>query len=104
MKEIKAFIRPEKLTKLAEHLKKENFGGFTIFEGEGAGNYSDPKTTFPSLKHPFLHNKIIKIELVCKKEKVAEIVKIIKEYAQTGESGDGLIYVVNVEQKIRIRD
>jgi nitrogen regulatory protein P-II 1 len=104
MKEVKAFIRPGKLTKLAEHLKKEKFCCFTVFEGEGVGNYSDPTTKFPSLKHPFLHNKIIKIELVCKKEEVTDIIKIIKDYAQTGESGDGLIYVVNVEQKIRIRD
>ena len=73
-KEVKAFIRPEKLNKLAEHLKKKKITCFTIFEGERAGNFSDSKTTFPSLKYPFLHNKIIKIEVVCKKEEVAEIV------------------------------
>lgn len=104
MKEIKAFIRPEKLNILAESLKKEQFCCFTVFEGEGVGNYTDPKTRFPSLKFPYLHNKVIKIEMVCKKEEVDSIVKIIKEHAQTGESGDGLIYVSNVEQKIKIRD
>ena len=104
MKEVKAFIRPEKLTKLAEHLKKENFCCFSIFEGEGVGNYSDPTTKFPSLKHPFLHNQIIKVEIVCNKEEVEDVVRVIKKYAHTGERGDGLIYVVNVEQKIRIRD
>jgi len=104
MKEIKAFIRPEKLNKLADHLKKEKFCCFTVFEGEGVGNYSDPKTKFPSLKHPFLHNKVVKIELVCDKEDVESIIKIIKDFAQTGDPGDGLIYVSNVEQKVRIRD
>ncbi|HHC78913.1 MAG TPA: P-II family nitrogen regulator [Flavobacteriia bacterium] len=104
MKEIKAFIRPEKLNKLAENLKKEQFCCFTVFEGEGVGNYADPVTKFPSLKFPYLHNKVIKVEIVCDKEEVAKIVKIIKKEAQTGKKGDGLIYVSNVEQKIRIRD
>ena len=104
MKEIKAFIRPEKLNALAESLKREQFCCFTVFEGEGVGNYADPKTRFPSLKFPFLHNKVIKIEMVCDKEDVSNIVKIIKNHAQTGESGDGLIYVSDVDQKIRIRD
>lgn len=104
MKEIKAFIRPEKLTVLAEHLKKEQFCCFTVFEGEGVGKYADPKTKFPSLKHPFLHNKVVKLEIVCNKEDVDNIIRIIKDYAQTGEPGDGLIYVSNVEQRIRIRD
>lgn len=104
MKEIKAFIRPKKLIEVAENLKKEKFCCFTVFEGEGMGDYTDPNTRFPSLKFPFLHNKIIKIELVCKKEDVNSIVKIIKEHAQTGEKGDGLICVSNVEQRIRIRD
>ena len=104
MKEIKAFIRPEKLNVLAESLKKEQFCCFTVFEGEGVGDYADPKTRFPSLKFPYLHNKVIKIEMVCNKEDVDRTVKIIKEHAQTGESGDGLIYVSHVERKIKIRD
>lgn len=104
MKEIKAFIRPEKLNKLAEHLKKEKFCCFTVFEGEGVGDYADPITKFPSLKHPFLHNKVVKIELVCDKEDVDSIIKIIKDFGQTGDRGDGLIYVSNVEKRIRIRD
>lgn len=104
MKEIKAFIRPERLNTLAESLKKEQFCCFTVFEGEGVGDYADPQTNFPSLKFPYLHNRVIKIEMVCNKEDVDRIIKIIKGHAQTGERGDGLIYVTNVEQKVRIRD
>jgi nitrogen regulatory protein P-II 1 len=104
MKEIKAFIRFEKLRKVAESLKKEKYCCFTVFEGEGVGDYSDPDISFPSLKFPFLHSKIIKIEIVCNKEEVDNIVSIIKREAKTGNSGDGLIYVCNVEKKIKIRD
>lgn len=104
MKEIKAFIRPERLIEVAKTLKKEHYCCFTVFEGEGVGDYIDHDTEFPSLKFPFLHNKVIKIEIVCEKEKVDEIVKTIRNSARTGKKGDGLIYVSNVENKIRIRD
>jgi len=103
MKEIKAFIRTEKLINVAKNLKKEKFFRFTVFEGEGVGNYADPETEFPSLKFPFLHNKVVKIEIVCEKEKVNNIIKIIRTFAHTGESGDGIIYISNVEQKIKIK-
>lgn len=104
MKEIKAFIRPEKLSTVTEHLKKIHFCCFTVIEGEGVGDYADPDTEFPSLNFPFLHNKIVKIELVCDKKDVDAIVNTIKKYAQTGHSGDGLIYISNVERKVRIRE
>lgn len=104
MKEIKAFIRPERLIDVAKNLKKEHYCCFTVFEGEGVGNFVDPETEFPSLKFPFLHNKVVKIEIVCEKERVDKIIGIIRKSAQTGKSGDGLIYVVNVENKVRIRD
>jgi len=103
MKEIKAFIRPEKLNKVAQNLKENKFCCFTVFEGEGVGNYADPETEFPSLKHPFLHNKVVKLEIVCKKENVDKILTIIRTFAHTGESGDGIIYVMDVEKKIKIK-
>jgi nitrogen regulatory protein P-II 1 len=103
MKEIKAFIRTDKLNRVAEQLKKNKFCCFTVFEGEGVGNYADPETEYPSLKFPFLHNKVIKLEIVCKKEKVNDIIKVIKTNAHTGESGDGIIYVMDVDQKIKIK-
>lgn len=104
MKEIKAFIRPEKLLDVTKNLKKEQFNCFTVFQGEGVGDYTDPDTEFPSLDFPFLHNKIVKIEIVCDKVHVDRIIKTIKTHAQTSRKGDGLIYVSNVESKIRIRD
>tara|TARA_R110002124_G_scaffold82675_2_gene217034 strand:- start:782 stop:1108 length:327 start_codon:yes stop_codon:yes gene_type:complete len=104
MKEIKAFIRKEKLNEVAKHLKKDQFCCFTVFEGEGVGDYTDEDTQFPSLKFPFLHNKVIKIEIVCNKEDVDKVIDTIREHAKTGKRGDGLIYVSNVEERIRIRD
>tara|TARA_R110002050_G_scaffold200990_2_gene336065 strand:- start:1037 stop:1183 length:147 start_codon:yes stop_codon:yes gene_type:complete len=46
MKEIKAFIRKEKPNEVAKHLKENQFCCFTVFEGEGVGDYIDPETEF----------------------------------------------------------
>jgi len=104
MKEIKAFIRPEKLNAVAQNLKKNKYCCFTVFEGEGVGNYADPEKEYPSLKFPYLHTKVIKLEIVCKKENANNIINIIKTFAHTGESGDGIIYIMDVEGKIKIKN
>lgn len=104
MKEIKAFIRPGKVSEVALNLQKSGFCCFTFFEGEGSGKYVDPKNEYPSLKHPYLHGKTTKLEIVCNASDKDAIISVIKSRAHTGRSGDGLIYVVDVENKIRIRD
>jgi nitrogen regulatory protein P-II 1 len=50
-----------------------------------------------------MHSKVIKMEIVCEKEDVDKIVNIIQVNARTGKSGDGLIYVSDVEKRIKIR-
>jgi len=64
MNEIKAFVRPQRLSEVVKHLRLEGFSSLSVFDGEGTGNYVDQENTWPSLKHPFLHCKISKIEIV----------------------------------------
>jgi len=94
MKEIKAFIQTTKVSAVALNLQKNEFSFFTYFKGNGPGKYADPKSEFPSLKHPYLLSKITKLELICDK----------KYEAQTGLSGDGLMYLVDASFKMRIRE
>lgn len=103
MKEIKAFIRKERLNEVAKNLKENQFCCFTVFEGEGVGDYIDPETEFPSLKFPFLHHKVVKIEIVSNDENVGKIINILMKHAQTGKSGDGLIYVGSLDYSVKIR-
>ena len=104
LKEIKAFIREKKLGEVAKYLKQDHFCCFTVFKREGVGDYVDPEEQFPSLRFPFLHQKIIKIEIVCNAMDVDTIIKVIREHAKTGKSGDGLIYVSSVDYSIKIRN
>lgn len=104
MKLVKAYIRPKRLQEVHRALTKAGHCCMTIVNDcEGTGNYSDPEERFPSLRHPFLHNKVAKIEIATSDENVADIIGIIREHASTGEKGDGLILVSPVEEAVKIR-
>lgn len=104
MKLVKAYIRPKRLQDAHHALKAAGHCCMTIVDDcEGTGNYSDPEKGMPSLKHPFLHNKISKIEIATTDENVPDIIRIIRETASTGEKGDGLILVSPVEEAVKVR-
>lgn len=104
MKEIKAIIRPFKLLEVAEALKKiEGLPGVTVSEIRGfgksrAGN-ADDKILYELVE--FVPR--IKLEVVVEDAMAAEVIKVIQKYSHTGHSGDGKIFVVNVEETIKIR-
>ena len=104
MKEIKAFIRPEKIKEVVSALRKAGHLSLTVFEGEGTGNYTDPGKNWPSLKLPFLHSKVVKLEMVCSDNDVNSISELIRTHGRTGKRGDGLIYVSDIQETMRIRE
>ncbi len=103
MKEIKAFVRPNRLTDIVNKLKEEGFLGLTVFEGEGTGRYSDNRKEWSSLSHPFSHSKIAKIEIVISDEKVNKAMQIIHENGKMGYPGDGIIYVSEVLEAVKVK-
>ena len=104
MKEIKAFIRPRRLQSVFKALKKEGFCCMTITDCEGTGNYSDPERDYPSLTYPFLHSKMAKLEMVIAADQEEKVVRVIRETGRTGDRGDGLIWVSEVNRVLRIRN
>jgi nitrogen regulatory protein P-II 1 len=104
MKEIKAFVRPGKIQEVVSNLRKAGHLSLTVFKGEGTGDYTDPDKEWPSLDLPFLHSKVIKLEIVCDNNDVNSIVELIRTHGRTGKSGDGLIYITDINETIRIRE
>ena len=104
MKEIKAIIREFKLDDVITALHKiEGLPGITISEIKGFGKSkekSDGETIDEKLHQ--LAPKI-KIEIVVHSDLVDEIVNTIQKTAHTGNPGDGKIYVIKVEEVIKIR-
>ncbi len=103
MKELKAFVRPERLTDIVYKLREVDISCLTVFEGEGCGDNLDPRDSIASLKHPFMHNRIAKIEVVLEDEEVEQAFRIIHENGKTGYPGDGLVYVSDVERAVKVK-
>ncbi|MFQ5447104.1 MAG: P-II family nitrogen regulator [Saprospiraceae bacterium] len=104
MKEIKAFVRTTKAREVHKALKANGYCCMTLTECEGTGKYTDPEENFPSFKFPFMHSKVVKIEIVCRDAEVESIVKIIQESSKTGHPGDGIIYTVGVAQAYKVKN
>jgi len=103
MKEVKAFIKPNKLEKVVEQLTTNGFESVTLSESEGTGNYKRHDSSL-SLNFHFTDSKVIKLELICQDDDVDKIIKIISEHAATPYAGDGIIYVSNVVEAYRIKN
>jgi len=98
MKLIIAIVRPFVVDRLIVALEDiENFPGLTIMDSEGFGQRL--RTNSDAL-NPFKPNK--RIEIAAPDELVEQIVAAIREQAHTGKKGDGVIFVLPVEQSFVI--
>jgi len=102
MKEIKAFVRPEKVNKIVHHLKEACFENVTVSEAEGTGKFQD-EDAFVSQSFSITDSRIAKLEIVVKNKHVDKIIRIISEYGKTHKPGDGIIYVSDVEKSFRVK-
>ncbi len=103
MKEIKAFVRPNKVNEIVHHLKDAGFENITISVAEGTGQFQDDKKAFVSQKFSITDSEIAKLELVVKKKNVDTVVSIISACGKTANPGDGIIYVSDVEKAFRVK-
>jgi nitrogen regulatory protein P-II 1 len=104
MKEIKAVIRPSKLLEVTEELHRiEGLPGVTVSEikgfGKGRAKNAKDKVVYEMVE--FIPR--IKLEVVVNDEMVEEVVNVIQKFSHTGNTGDGKIFVVNVEEIVKIR-
>src|SRR3990172_12862184 len=104
MKEIKAIIRPSKLLEVTEELHRiEGLPGVTVSEIKGFG-----KDRARNAKDKVVYELVefiprIKLEVVVNDDMVEEVVNVIQKFSHTGNTGDGKIFVVNVEETVKIR-
>jgi nitrogen regulatory protein P-II 1 len=104
MKEIKAVIRPSKLLEVTEELHRiEGLPGVTVSEIKGFG-----KGRAKNAKDKIIYEMVefvprVQLEVVVNDEMVDEVVNVIQKFSHTGNTGDGKIFVVNVEETVKIR-
>ena len=104
MKKIECFIRPEKIEPVKEALSEIGIKGMSIYEVKGHGNQGGIWLTSRSGKYCVDWIDKLKLEIVINNGvDIDQIIEIIIEKAQTGKHGDGKIFIIPVEQSIRIR-
>lgn len=104
MKEIKAIIRPVKLLKVLEALKEiKTLPGITISEIIGFGKSEINTQDIKIIDDKILSIPWTKLEIVVDNSMVDEVLNIIQKAAHTGDSGDGKIFVSNVDEVLKIR-
>jgi nitrogen regulatory protein P-II 1 len=102
MKEIKAIIKPFKVNDILNRLLDAGYPNLTVTMAEGTGNFKGDESSL-STHFSITNSKVAKIVIVCKDSEVDKIVGIISSIAHTGNSGDGIIYVTEVQKVISIR-
>lgn len=103
MKKIEAIIRPEKLAVVRTALEAGGYPGLTISEVEGHGKQKGALQCWHGENYKVDYLPKIKIEIVCTAEELYRIIDTIVGAAQTGELGDGKIFISEIQEVIRIR-
>jgi nitrogen regulatory protein P-II 1 len=103
MKKIEAIIRPEKLREVIEGLRAIEVTGFTVVQAQGRGQQKNTTGVYRGKTYTVnLHYKV-KMEIIVSDHKVEETIQTIIKTAQTGEMGDGKIFVLPVLEAYNIR-
>ncbi len=103
MKQIIAIIKPFKLDDVREALSDIGVQGITVTEVKGFGRQKGHTELYRGAEYVVDFLPKVKIETVVKDDLVDKVVEEITNAARTGKIGDGKIFVVSVEQAIRIR-
>lgn len=104
MKMIVAIIRPEMLQCVKDSLKEIGVYGMTITHVSGRGEQMG--ITFTNRVGEFTVDEIdkTKLEIVVEDDLVERVIETIRGVANTGNPGDGRIFVIPVERSVRIRN
>ena len=103
MKQVVAIIKPFKLDDVREALSAIGISGLTVTEVKGFGRQKGHSELYRGAEYMVDFLPKVKIEAVMTDDMVDQAVEAIQSAARTGKIGDGKIFVMEVEQVIRIR-
>ncbi len=103
MKKIEAIIKPFKLDEVKEALGEIGIQGMTVTEVKGFGRQKGHTELYRGAEYVVDFLPKIKIEVVVTDEMTDKVVDTIVQAANTGRIGDGKIFVVSLEEVVRIR-
>jgi nitrogen regulatory protein P-II 1 len=103
MKKIEAIIKPFKLDEVKDALAEVGVQGMTVTEVKGFGRTGGKKEVYRGSAYVVDFVPKVKIEVVVSDEIVHDVLDAIEKSAKTGRIGDGKIFIIPVEEAVRIR-
>lgn len=103
MKRIEIITRPYKLEEVKDALSHAGVTGMTVMEVKGCGRQGGHKEVYRGAEYQVTLLPKVLLMVVVEDHKVANVVAAVQAAARTGEVGDGKIFVLPVEEVIRIR-
>ena len=103
MKKIEAIIKPFKLDEVREALSEIGIMGMTATEVKGFGRQKGHTELYRGAEYIVDFLPKIKLDIIVSDKMVKKVVETITKTAQTGKIGAGKIFIMNVEEAIRIR-
>ena len=103
MKKIEAIIREERMEAVKIALEDNGFIGLTISHVKGRGNQKGISLRWRAGEYRVEFLPKVKMEIICDDGEEDLVVDTIRQAAETGKIGDGKIFILPVEQVIRIR-
>jgi nitrogen regulatory protein PII len=103
MKEIRAYIRVERAAEVQAALSEAGISHMTLSHVLAVGAHNDADQAKANIEFGCYVNRRVKVEIICLDKDEARVVEVVRMAACTGQSGDGIITVVNVNHLIKIR-
>ena len=103
MKLLKCVVRPSALEKVKEALSSLGIMGMTVSEVKGFGRQKGHKEVYRGAEYIIDFTPKVEIEVVVGDDVADRAVDAVREAANSGKIGDGKIFVVPVEEVVRIR-
>ncbi|NJD37049.1 MAG: P-II family nitrogen regulator [Geobacter sp.] len=103
MKLIEAIIKPFKLDEVKDALNEIGIEGITVSEVKGFGRQKGHTELYRGAEYVVDFIPKVKLEIAVEDEMVAKVVDTIQNTAKTGRIGDGKIFVIALEEAVRIR-
>jgi nitrogen regulatory protein P-II 1 len=103
MKLIEAIIKPFKLDEVKEALNEIGVMGITVSEVKGFGRQKGHTELYRGAEYVVDFIPKVKLEIAIPDEMVAKVVETIENAAKTGRIGDGKIFILSLDEAVRIR-
>ena len=103
MQKVEAVVRQFKLEDIKNALAERGIAGMTVTEVRGFGRQKGHTETYPGTEYAVDFVPKIKLEVIVSDDKVQTVVDTVIKVSQTGQIGDGKIFVMDLVETVRIR-